>query len=130
MGYEEVRAAALALSIEDRIQLRRLLARSVSREDPPAIDIDPATVIREAEDITGGRCHDRCRIYPNVFARYLTAYRLRLAGLKMEVIAGSLGVSRTEIYHCCKRMDAVLTVPRAWPEAVRYWNELIKRIPL
>lgn len=130
MGYDEIKTAALALPIEQRITLRRSLAKSILAQGEPQPGIDPAPVIRAAEEITGGDVSDRRKLTRNCNARYLAAYRMRLAGMKHETIGAALGLSRPDVYHCCKRIEDAVSLPRAYPDVCYYWNEMLKQIPL
>lgn len=128
MDYEALKKAVLALPLEQRRALRTTLTRSLAQLAEAPIAVDVPTVIRVAEEITGGRIHgDRSR--RNVEARAAAIFRIWQEGHRVASVAQAVGIGRSATYHYIKMAKAVTATPGSDPELARVYAEMNKSIP-
>lgn len=128
MDYEALKDAVLALPLDQRRALWTTLTRSLAQLADAPSEADVTTVVRVAEEITGGRIHgDRSR--RNVEARAAAIYRIWLDGYRVASVAQAVGIGRSGTYHYIKMAKAVTATPGSDPELARVYAEMNKRIP-
>ena len=124
---EELINMCLGLSLEERLQLRDILTKSVT-SNPVKSPLRGSILLRSIEKILNARISLVSRNPMDVWARTMVAYQMILEGYTCAEVGRQLVKDHSTITHLKHKMQDALSVPMAYQDIIPIWNEFQKTI--